>query len=897
MITKTEAIRNFLLAKTHSDLASLYHKGMECQVNVAQDGGTRVEGDYHGRKWHGWTDGTSTWKSYRIPYNAATEPTYTDSDQSWDLSLHAEGIGMTGWDWEALVSRWVAFDFDALIGHSEKHGKKLTPAELQTVITAAEGIEWVTIRKSTSGRGLHLYVMLPNVQTSNHNEHAALARAILGQMSAITGFDFVSKVDICGGNMWVWHRKMAGTQGLQLVKQGSVLPAPPPNWRDHLLVVKGNKRKSVPQVISESANSDPFEELTGKHRRIDLDAKHKELIEFLRNTGAQWWWDQDHHMLVTHTFHLSEAHSALKMKGFFATMSTGKEKGQDHNCFLFPMRNGAWSVRRFSQGVKEHDSWDQDGAGWTRCFLNKEPDLSSACRAYGGVEDPKGGFVFREAEMAAAAARLLGVTLHVATWANNRETTLIQHKDGRLLVEVKRENHDNAGDMPGWLAKGNKPWSKIYNADLNQTAEPEVSEFDEVVRHLINQSGEDTGWTIHDDKGWRDEPIQHVKMYLQSLNLQSKDVTTTMGTLVAHCWRLVSKPFMPEYPGDREWNRDATQLRFTASDKEREARSYPTWLSVLAHCGKGLDEAVAKNDWCQSNGLRTGSDYLKCWIASMFQYPEEPLPYLFFYGEQGTGKSIFPEAISLLLTQGYTRADAALISQSGFNAELEGKILCVIEEVDLHSNKNAYNRIKDWVTGREILIHKKGSTPYHTVNLTHWIQCANDYKFCPIFQGDTRIVVCNVPTLEKEIPKREIIQLLEAEAPDFVAEILQLELPRSPTRLNIPVVETSDKIFAAQANKSDLAVFLEEMAEPCDGSIIKFSVFYDRFMEWIDPNELHKWSKTRVGRELPRVYVKGRSTKDNAQHYVLNIKWRGDPTVAGEKVVINNEGFFTIGGA
>jgi hypothetical protein len=37
-------------------------------------------------------------------------------------------------------------------------------------------------------------------------EHAALARCILGMMSHETGFDFASRVDACGGNTWFAHK-------------------------------------------------------------------------------------------------------------------------------------------------------------------------------------------------------------------------------------------------------------------------------------------------------------------------------------------------------------------------------------------------------------------------------------------------------------------------------------------------------------------------------------------------------------------------------------------------------------------------------------------------------------------------------------------------------------------
>ena len=190
-VTRTEAIKNFLLNETHSELANLYSINMECQVNVSQDGGERIEGEFKGKRWHGWKDGLTPWKSFRIPWNAATKPTYDDKVIKFDLAKYAEGIGMTGWDWKNKVSRWVAFDFDSIVSH--KTG--LTNQQLEEIEHQASAVDWITVRKSTSGNGIHFYVYLePPIETVNHNEHAALARAILGQLAAQTGFDFINKV-------------------------------------------------------------------------------------------------------------------------------------------------------------------------------------------------------------------------------------------------------------------------------------------------------------------------------------------------------------------------------------------------------------------------------------------------------------------------------------------------------------------------------------------------------------------------------------------------------------------------------------------------------------------------------------------------------------------------------
>jgi hypothetical protein len=859
---------------------------MEVQVNVAQDNGEHVEGDYQGKRWHGWSDGLTTWKPFRIPFKANSDPEYTDSEVKFDLAEHCDSIGMTGWDWANRCSRWVAFDFDAIVGHSEKHTKKLSSEELDAVRKNAEAIEWVTIRKSTAGKGIHLYVFLDNVPTKTHTEHAALGRAILGKLAALTGFDFMAKVDTCGGNMWVWARKMVGTDGLKLIKPGTVLTDIPPNWRDHVKVVSGSRRKNLPQDIEAGGQVDAFQDLVGQRAKIQLDDEHKKLITYLKDTNALWWWDQDNHMLVTHTMYLKKAHADLGLRGVYETNSEGKDLNQQ-NCFATPMRRGAWAVRRFGQGVQEHESWTQDPSGWTKCFYNREADLQTAARAFGGLEDAKGNFNFREGEVAMKAAQLLGVHLNLSRHYLTRETKLKSHKDGRLVATVERKDTDRADEMPGWLPEKDK-WTRIYATQSQGAPEVEVGNYDDMIRHLVTDD-EDAGWMIKSDGQWRHEPLTHCKIALSSMGLKTEEVTGVIGNAVMRAWKIVNKPFQPEYPGDREWNRGGAQFRFIPT-LDTDNLSYPTWQSLLKHCGEGLNETVANNTWCKAAGLKTGSDYLRCWIASLFKEPTQPLPYLFFYSkEQNTGKSSFHEALTLLLTRGVVRSESALTSSGSFNGELEGAIVCVVEEIDLRQNKTAYNRIKDWVTSREISIHPKNGQPYMATNTTHWIQCSNDHQACPIFGTDTRITMVRVNPipLEQLIPKKLFISRLEKEAPDFLADIMQIELPQSNDRLNLPALETQEKAIAQELSKSDFEVFLEEKCVPCPGSWIKFSQLYEDFIKTCDPSTVDKWSKIRVGRELPTTYPKGRNRGD-AHWYVGNIAYRGLERDCGKKYVFKD---------
>lgn len=881
---RSVAIKNFLMHSTHPDLAALYHRGMECQVNVAQDGGERVSGEYMGRQWHKWQDPNTgqTWGSFRIPRNAKSEPEDNDTEMKFDISVHAEGIGMTGWNWVDRRSYWVAFDFDDITGHSDRHGQKMTPDQILEVQNAAARIPWVTVRKSTSGRGLHLYVFLEPFPTNNHTEHAAVARAILGKMSALTGFDFNARVDVCGHNMWVWHRKMQNTDGLTLLKAGNVLEEPPPNWVDHINVIKGVRRKTLPKFAEQSAAGDLsesdrlFNELTSQSAHIPLDDGHKKLITWLEENKAMVWWDSDHHMLVTHTFHLKEAHAKLGLKGLFDTIAQGTEYGNDQNCFLFPARRSSWTVRRFTPGVMEHSSWTQDGSGWTRCFFNHDPDLSTASRSLGGVEHTAGGFIFREAHLATVAADAMGIRVAIPDWLLKRRAKLRTHKDGqRLVVEIDQDASDSPrnGEMDDWINEKGK-WKRIFYTPVASIPESESGGYDDLVRHLITENGGDYGWVIKRDGQWGDECYSNIKIAMKSAGIANmKEMELILGSSVMKPWKVVNRPFQPMFPGDREWNRDAAQFRFTPS-QNKDRKVYPNWTRILSHVGQSLDAAVQENGWAQANAIKTGADYLKVWLASLFQHPLEPLPYLFLWGPQDSGKSIFHEAVSQLLTKGYMRADSALTNPTGFNAELRYAIICVIEETDLRKNKMAYSRIKDWVTARLLPIHEKAKTPVVMPNSTHWVQCSNHKDHCPIFPGDTRITMIHVPALDlaEMIPKSVFMKDLEKEAPDFLGELMQLELPAPASRLNIEVIRTQDKIDLEQANRTALEQFLEEKVHYVLGSMVSISDFYVKFVEQLDPQEIPYWTKQKISSQMDSRFPKGRRPSDSAWAYG-NMSW------------------------
>jgi hypothetical protein len=94
--------------------------------------------------------------------------------------------------------------------------------------------------------------------------------------------------------------------------------------------------------------------------------------------------------------------------------------------------------------------------------------------------------------------------------------------------------------------------------------------------------------------------------------------------------------------------------------------------------------------------------------------------------------------------------------------------------------------------------------------------------------------------------------------------------------------------------RNELEVFIDECCTPSPGAWIKFSDFYAKFQEKCDPNAVNKWTKIRVGKEIPIAYPKGRSRKD-AQFYIGNIAFNGTtPEVKPNMKYVLTDGFLDL---
>ena len=435
-----------------------------------------------------------------------------------------------------------------------------------------------------------------------------------------------------------------------------------------------------------------------------------------------------------------------------------------------------------------------------------------------------GGFFFDHAGDAVKAAEALGESITLPKMWLDKEAMLKRNKSGRLVMWIKgSEPKKGAGksttgkpscEKPGagWVQQRRGWWERVFDTRTEQKQEELTApEYDNLLRCLYTPGGERAGWMGKAQSGrWVRQPKDDVKSALLSLGHKRIEADIILGGAIFKAWELVNLPFQPEYPGNRRWNRGAAQFRFAPAELAGDTPHHPHWDRILQHIGQDLTPAIRKLSWAKRANIKSGADYLLVWIACLLRDPFEPLPYLFLFGPENSGKSILHEAISLLMTAGVVHADRALTNKNDFNGELANAVLCVVEEKNIsQSGTMVHNRIKEWVTGRTISIRKMRTDSYSQANTTHWIQCANRKDACPIFAGDTRITMIYVPDLIEDIPKKTLLPRLEEEAPHFMRTLMDMQLPPVVGRLRLPIVTTNHKQQAEQLSRNELEEFFD----------------------------------------------------------------------------------------
>jgi len=793
MPTVLEAVGRFLTARKtacNSDLVDRWSPAIETQCSVKK--GQPVEG-----RRNTWTDGTWTWWPIRVPKDSDTEPHFRDYMLDWPPDLFVTDIGTTGFDWRARRSRWTGADIDAIL----THGKGLPPEEVERILNAVGPIPYVEARRSTGGvesAGLHLYMHFAGdgIPCENHTFHAALGRAALDRLAADTGLDLQASVDVCGGNLWFWSvRASDEKRSYELLKPASekLSEADVPNWRDHILVATRKTSVFIPGVPT--SEQDELEELCAAYPVIKPDAIHKRVMDELHSREWPLVYIQERNCYQTHVAGLKEVFAALKselkLKGTFSTASPATDRTEP-NCFFFLRPDGALFVVRFGAHTAEDESWGKTANGWPCRDFNVPVDPRSILDE-AGVRGER-GWTFR-GNIMAAVARFLGVELPELPARDEERVYNASLIGNKLLVTTDRKDKE---EPEGW-AMTTRRLSVVLSIEI-EARDNDRSFFDGRARHVVVcDDGEHRGggYFRRNSVGWVLQPAGAMKASFQDDGMCPQDAAAAVGNLNNHPWFEINAPFEREFQAGRRWNRRGAQLRFSPAVK---TGPHPHWDMILQHCGEGADTAVAANEWCNANGIHTGADYLLKWITVLLRRPTWRLPYMYLCSKkQKTGKSTLHRAVHLLFARG--SVDVKLALAENFNLKLAGAVFCWVE--DTHFDKKTYYKVKQLVDADTITIREMHRNAYTLPNFCHFMQSGNSWDDFYIETEDTRATLIEVaPLLVTPIDwQGELRDLLEQEAPNFLATVFSTSLPPKEERTTLPALDTEAKhlILAEQA--------------------------------------------------------------------------------------------------
>lgn len=808
-MTRTRlAIENFLRNRQADSpfLLARYTTDLETQIMCDTNGDLgEAPGTYSANG--------ETWGNKRWPYQAGTNPNFSDPELGFSPAAHVDRIGTTWWDYVAGRSVAVGIDIDSVEDHAATTTTNAAE-DLQRLVERLSALDYVSIVRSTGGKGLHVYVFFsPDTLpvAKNHHEHTIVARKTLELISQDINYPLRDHVDCVGSVFWIWAAKSpADHPGFSVVKDGGYLDS---TRLDSI---------TLPTAAVGGARNTEF-------ASVPLDETHKRILEAISREPYYFNVRPDMNLIHSHTCAIRDAVlNGLEILGAFQTNSNGGDP-QTANCFLAPQRGGVFRVYRFGQSQHEPAWKFVDGKNY--CVLNDAPSVaelvsSKSSRLRAGRYELTAEAV---AELAAAMGEPLEGPAPTDVWAllMGDGTLQLQSKSGCYTIA------DGMGSQVPMKAAGWELQGVVYTKTLTPRArfrslsERLLDRADDTIR-CVSQGGSPHGWYLKlGDGSWMlYRTFADVSCVV---NNHFKEFASHVKELMMNSpWHLDSIPFAPEYPGDRIWNLNAPGL---SVEPAASGGDHPHFDLILDHIGTDLNDSVMDSDWCRKAGIVTGADYLRCWIACLIHHTDQPLPYLFLAGPQNSGKSVFHECCTFLFSSGIASANSALTSE--FNGELAGCFLAYVEERDLADKRaGAYARIKEWVTGRSIQIHAKYGTPFPAKNYLHFVQMSNNTTHLPLEDGDTRIMALDVPVLENPIPKLLLEACLREEAPRFLRTLLNTVVPAPIDRLRIPALVTKTKILMERRAMSPLMAFMKDHVFPCAGHKVSMDAFYDLYVSF-----------------------------------------------------------------
>jgi hypothetical protein len=759
------------LRETNSPYADFFQPGLELQIEPITGDDDALD------RWAGEWPIRANPHSLRIPADGNAEEG-GPRDNDGPVDFHPELIshwGTTWWNWRDGQTEAVFLEYDH--GHGPH---ALDDAGIAQTDQWASRLPYVVVCTSKGGKGRHWLGLLEKpLPAKTRKEHIRNCRWVRDRVLADLGVTELPTCAAPGSMQHIWHHapKAGGFRLLKPATSRLAIDPPPPE-------TEAEKKASAKAKQDGPA---------------DWDKTHKGVFATMEAAG----WPVIHKkrdgqpMVQLHSAGLLHDFRTNRRAGRYSTLSQGHDKSKP-NAYAFPRENGGLAVYRF-QVEEETDDWRVTDKGDLLCLYNVPVSFREAVKTCGGF-DRRGNAIVKDAD---EAFRLLGVNLAIPEALKGREVTL-RRGGSTLFVSIPGTKEENA---PGW-----KYHRKNWEYDLpNALPEMPVNMYEDRLRYTSDKH-KGKSWTMKDDRGgWLDVSESGAKTWLTGFGLGKYDVAEVMQFHLERNHQLVQIPFAEEDQPGRVWN------RFGAKRVQEAPGEFPAIRAILEHVGKNLTPVVRQDAWCQEHRIATGAEYLALWAAVMFRHPERRLPGLFMWSEiQSIGKSTYGRMLSRGFqdAHGWTELRKEL-TRDDFNDRMRGAALCLLEEVDLSANFAAYQLVKNYIDNPSITIRGIYVKAETERNYTHFIHTANYRNFCPIYPGDTRIVMWRVDPYEG--PDLDwtgtLCAIVDGQMPAFLHHLLKLELPPSSGRLYLPILDTEDRREAMAERKAEIQGWYGQLRE------------------------------------------------------------------------------------
>jgi len=311
-------------------------------------------------------------------------------------------------------------------------------------------------------------------------------------------------------------------------------------------------------------------------------------------------------------------------------------------------------------------------------------------------------------------------------------------------------------------------------------------------------------------------------------------------------------------------------IGFDPTTTESTKEFYNLWRGFTrtaqqGDCSKYWDHL--KDNIC--NGDPELYNYVRRWLAYIFQRPHEVHTALVLQGSQGVGKNSFVEPLGVLLGSHYAPLSSIAELVSNFNFHLKNAVLIHANEALWGGNRKDLGTLKAMITEQYCLIEGKGKDRITVRNFKHVILSSNEDWPVHLDPDDRRFLVIQVSEQRKE--DHEYFKAMQEQLNNKGYEALLYDLLHEDlTDFNPRRMPSSADSFSIKMRSADsphryiyetlceegFSIGMDTLnSDPVWQPMISKEAVYKDYVAWCESNGEDTLSKELFGRVIKKVIV------------------------------------------